>query len=867
MAFALLAAASLGLALSGRSAGTLSRPPAVADSRQRPDLISAKDENIPAPTLTPAEALRTFKVQPGFRVELVAAEPLISAPVAMSFDGDGRLWVVEMPTYMPDVLGTNELTPANRIVVLDDTDGDGTMDRATPFLEGLVLPRAVLPCFGGALVIAPPNILFCKDNDGDGKADETRVLLEGIGGRDNPEHAPNGLIWGMDNWISFSQHTQRLKFDGQKVITEATPGHGQWGVTMDDTGRLYYTPNSDTLRGDIFPKQYASRNLNQRTVAGMNEKVGLDLAVWPARVSGVNRGYLPNFLRSNRRLANVTAACSPSIYRGTAFPQDFWGDAFVCEPSGNLVKRLTMHEYNGVLVGTNTYHGDEFLTSTDERFRPVASCVGPDGALYLADMYRGVIQHRVFLTPFLKEHIAKHELDAPLNCGRIYRVVADKSTPDTRAEPKNHVNARPTISTMSDTDLVGLLSHPEGWWRDTAQRTLVQRRATTVAPLLRKLAVDSSDFRSRLHALWTLDGLDVSEASDAHRAISDPHPAVRAAGLRVGEHWIGNLDTLDRMIDAASDAERVVRIQAALSVSRSGDSRAMLKMVDLLRDEGDDSYIRSAVLTGIMDREPLVLAALRRDGAWPASRGDRAVLVELVDCGLRSASSEVRTRTLQQVSEDAEKNPQRAERIMQRVRDELRIGKEGSRVLSLSREPTDWLRTIEGASASRDRATEDAGASMRTITGFLDWPGRPTEGLPALVRALTAEEQSQFERGAKLYAACAGCHGADGRGTAAQIPPLAGSPRVLGPADRLTKILLHGLEGKIENGDVVYDGAMPAAPMRSDDELAAVMTYLRRGWGNTAEPVTAMVVAEVKAATAERTTPWKSSEIEGKSAK
>lgn len=851
VALACLALVSAGLAL--KTGGAAPR-----DGRE-----GIGDAGGVAAVLTPGEALRSLRVRPGFHVELVAAEPLVSAPVAMSFDGDGRLWVVEMRTYMPDVVGSNELAPDNRVVVLEDADGDGAMDTATPFLEGLVLPRAVLPCFGGALVIEPPNILFCKDNDGDGKADERRVLLGGIGGRDNPEHAPNGLVWGMDNWITFSQHTQRFMFDGEKVTAEAVPGHGQWGVTMDDVGRLYYTPNSDTLRGDLFPKQYAARNPDQHFVAGMNEKVGLDLAVWPARASGVNRGYLPNFLRSNRRLANVTAACAPTIYRGTAFPEEFWGDAFVCEPSGNLVKRLAMREYNGVPVGTNAYVGDEFLTSTDERFRPVASCVGPDGALYLADMYRGVIQHRVFLTPFLKEHIAERGLEAPLGYGRIYRVVADNAESlGTGVVPRERRRAR--FSSMPDADLVVLLQASDGWWRDTAQRTLVQRRAVGAASALRNVAANATDYRARLQSLWTLDGLDIAEPGDAHRAMADAHAAVRAAGLRVGERWIGNLDMLEKVVAAAADPDRIVRIQAALSVSRSRDSRAVRTLVDLLRGEGGDSFVRSAVVSGLVDREPEVLAALRRDDAWPGSRGDRAVLAELVDCGLRSASGEVRARVLDQVSEDAANHPRRAELVMDRVRGELRVGKESSRVLGLAREPRGWLRTIDTTSASRDRAVVKAGAAMRTVTGYLDWPGRPTEGLPTLVRALTKEEQVQFEQGAKLYVACVGCHGADGRGTAAQVPPLVGSPRVVGPADRLAKILLHGLEGKVESGGVVYEGAMPAAPMRSDEELAAVMTYVRRGWGNTGEPVSAKMVGEAKAVAGERKVPWKVGELEGK---
>ncbi len=836
-----------------------------ARDRARSNIASAVEASrVIEPALTAEESLRLLRVQPGFRVELVAAEPLISAPVAMCFDGGGRLWVVEMRTYMPDVAGADELAKENRIVVLEDNDGDGTMDTATPFLEGLVLPRAVLPCFGGALVIEPPNILFCKDTDGDGRADERRVLLGGVGGLESPEHAPNGMIWAMDNWIAFSQHTQRFRFDGEKVTTESTPGHGQWGVTMDDSGRLYYTPNSDTLRGDLFPKQYAARNPDQHNVAGMNEKIGVDLAVWPARVSGVNRGYLPNILRPNRRLANTTAACSPTIYRGTEFPEDCWGDAFVCEPAGNLVKRLTVREYNGVPVATNTYLGGEFLTSTDERFRPVASCVGPDGALYIADMYRGVIQHRVFITPYLKEHAVRRGLEAPLGCGRIYRIVADDRGPAGRVPDRARASVPPRFSSMSDGEIVGLLSHTDGWWRDMAQQTLVQRRAVGVAGALRSVAANASDYRTRLQALWTLDGLGVSEARDAYRAMSDEHPVVRTAGLRVAEHWIGDLETLGRVAALATDPERSVRIQAALSVSLSRDSRAMGTLAAMLRSDGGDPYMRSAVISGLVDREAEMLTALSEDATWPGSRADEAVLRELVDCGLRSLSGEVRARVFDGVSADMLVNQRRAALLLDRVKAELRVGKESSRVLSLAREPRGWMDTLAGFARSESgvMSRDSARLTMRTLTGYLDWPGRPKEGLPALVRAMTKDEQSRFEQGAKLYAACVGCHGVDGRGTAAQIPPLAGSPRVLGPADRLAKILLHGLEGKVESGGVVYDGAMPAAPMRSDEELAAVMTYLRRGWGNTGEPVSAKMVGEVKAGTGERKMPWKLSELE-----
>jgi hypothetical protein len=263
--------------------------------------------------------------------------------------------VVEMRGYMPDVEGSNELEPNGRIVVLTDEDHDGVFDRRTIFMEHLVLPRAVLPCHGGALVIAPPDLIFAKDTDDDGVADQRTVLASGLGGLDNPEHAPNGLLYGLDNWIHLSQHDAEYRFDGVTLRTRPTPGHGQWGITQDDQGRLYYAPNPEALRGDLYPKHYAARHPALADPPGINRLVSPDQTVWPAiPTPAVNRGYMENVLRPDGTLASHTAACSPHIYLSSLLP-GCAGDEFVCEPAAYMVRRLGIEQTPAGPVARNRY--------------------------------------------------------------------------------------------------------------------------------------------------------------------------------------------------------------------------------------------------------------------------------------------------------------------------------------------------------------------------------------------------------------------------------------------------------------------------------------------------------------------------------
>ena len=418
----------------------------------------------PAPALTVDEALETFVLPPGFRIEVVAADPLIFDPVAMQIGPDGRIWVVEMRGYMPNVDGEGEDAPIGTIAVLTDTNGDGRMDKRSEFASGLVLPRALTLVNDGVLVAAPPMLWHFRDTDGDEIADERTVVSKDYGNRKNPEHTANGLLWGNDNWIYSANHNERLRWNQGEWEHAPAPDRGQWGLTQDDSGRFFYNTNSNPLKVDLFPGEYLLRNPDLQQHHAINrELVPNDaLPLFPSRITpGVNRGY--KILDEDGYLRSMTAACGPVIYRGGLFPEAFYGDAFIAEPAANLIKRLKITPTDdGGLVGTNSYDHFEFLTSTDERFRPVNLYNGPDGGLYIVDMYRGILQHRIFVTSFLRAQIIERGLEVPIGMGRIYRILPDDTPP----------SETPSLHTASTTELIAALNRPDAWWRETAQRLI-----------------------------------------------------------------------------------------------------------------------------------------------------------------------------------------------------------------------------------------------------------------------------------------------------------------------------------------------------------------------------------------------------------
>ncbi len=236
---------------------------------------SCRDEG-PSPPKSPEEELTTFKIEPRLRVELVAAEPLVEDPVVITFDADGRLWVVEMRGFMPDIDGAGEGEPVGRVSVLEDRDGDGRMDVSTIYIDSLVLPRALAVIPGGALLAENQALWLTRDNDGDLRADEKILLDSTYAGGALVEHSGNGLWRGIDNWYYNAKSRLRYRFIDGEWRRDSTEFRGQWGISHDDAGRLYYNYNWSQLHADLVPPNYLSRNPNHKPTSGIDHGLTLD---------------------------------------------------------------------------------------------------------------------------------------------------------------------------------------------------------------------------------------------------------------------------------------------------------------------------------------------------------------------------------------------------------------------------------------------------------------------------------------------------------------------------------------------------------------------------------------------------------------
>ena len=825
-----------------------------------PPPVQQVSEN--SPVLTPEQALKTVVMPPGYHLELVASEPMVQDPVAIDFGPDGRLYVVEMPGFMPDESGKDSREPTGRIVVLEDTNNDGKMDKRTVFLDGLVLPRAVKVLERGVLVGEPPNLWLARDTDGDGKADTKEKLHDNYGRADgNLEHNANSLLWAMDNWIYTSEHDWYYRFKNGKFEAKPTLSRGQWGASQDDAGRIYRNWNEQPLFVDVIPASYFLRNPNVVRTRGAYEELiaRKDTATWPIRPTrGVNRGYREGVLRPDGSITSYSAAGSPVIFRGDQLPKEVQGNAFVTDCTGQLVHRLIISDDGtGRLSARDAYQQGEFVASTDERFRPVNLAGGPDGTLYIVDMYRGVVQDGQYQTDYLREYIKQHKLELPVGLGRIYRVVHET----TKRE------AVPTLNKESSAKLVETLSHPNGWRRDMAQQLLVERGDKTVAPALTDLALKASDYRTKLHALWALDGLDAIEAATVTQALSDAAPEVRAAALRLSERWLGDskhpLQTTALML--MDDSNWTVRRQLAATLGALPSAARLVPLTKLLAQLGSDQILLDAAISGIAGQEDVMLNQLL------AGKGsDDAITM------LTGAISKTR-------------NPAAAQKLLDLAADTKRDSKQRQAVLrgvDLGLSPSGRggggrPQTIAGGAAPipvfaggagrapavpplafpREPASlkallADSSAELATlakrISARVTWPGKPD--LPPEAPKLTAEEEKRFAAGREVYnQVCVACHQADGLGKEKIAPALVQSKYVTGSAPLALRILLSGKEGAV--------GLMPP-PALSDEQIAAVLTYLRREWGHAASPVTAAEVKEIRGMTVNRKVPWTEAELD-----
>ena len=565
---------------------------------------------------TPEEALASFHVRPGFRVELVAAEPVVVDPVAFDWGADGRLWVVEMRDYPLGLDGKGQ--PGGVIKVLEDTDGDGRYDKATIFLEGVAFPSSVMPWKKGALIAAAPDIFYAEDTDGDGKADVRKVLFTGFT-QGNQQHRVNGFEWGLDGWIyaangdsggrvksiatgkviSISGRDIRLRPDTGELETVSAPT--QFGRRRDDWGNWFGNNNPTWLWHVTVPEHYLRRNpqLAVKSVLHRLANYPDSTRVFPASTAMVR----PNQPWS---VNHVTSGCSPCPYRDDLFGPDFATSVFASEPVHNSVHREVL-ERDGSGFTSHRALGEEqseFLSSTDNWFRPVTLKTGPDGALYIADMYRFVIEHPEWISPEMQ---ARVDLRAGTDKGRIYRVVPE-------GRPGRRI---PNLAAMSSTDLVVAMNSPNGWQRDTAQRLLVERNELTVTDALTRLLTVTHIPQVRLQALSTLGLLRALTGELVVAALADPHPAVRVEALRQSEALAGKDGIVfNAVLAGASDSDAAVRLQAAFSLGGWPAAQVEPFLRELAARSDADDLLRVAIMSSLTP-ESALFVEMKRNAPIP----------------------------------------------------------------------------------------------------------------------------------------------------------------------------------------------------------------------------------------------------------
>jgi len=513
--------------------------------------------------LNPEESMKSFNLPAGYHLELVASEPMIKEPVAIAWDGNARMYVAEMLTYMQDADATGEQQPISRISLLEDTNNDGKMDKSTVFIDKLLLPRMIL-CVNNELFVNETNTINIhayKDTDGDGKADQKRTLYEKNDYRmtdSNMEHQRSGLDWNIDNYLYLTYDPIRFRFkDGILKPDSIHSGlGGQWGVTHDNYGRLFLTvagSENPFARGQMNPS-YGALDLPDQANNEFRQ-------VWPIIATPDVQGGLPR-LRPDSTLNVFTGACGQSIYRGNTYPKDFAGDYLICEPVARMIRRAKVINLNGKIIVQNAYYKQEFIASSDMNFRPVNSYTGPDGNLYIVDMHRGIIQQGNWTRKgsFLRGKIDARGLAKNVGHGRIYRLVYDGFK-----QPE-----KPAMLTESASKLVTYLDHPNGWWRDNAQKQIILLNDKSVVPTLKQIVRGEQATLSakpshlgRLHALWTLEGLDAIDRDVLNVALKDEHAQIRKAAIILSEPSLkkNDTETIASVTALKNDPSQDVRLQ------------------------------------------------------------------------------------------------------------------------------------------------------------------------------------------------------------------------------------------------------------------------------------------------------------------
>lgn len=632
--------------------------------------LSAALADDPLPRRPPTEASRaldTFRLQQGFRLELLAAEPLVTDPVAMVYDEDGRAFVVEMNDYpftdpaLDRAWEDQPSEPLGRVRLLEDDDGDGVFDRSTVFAEGLSWPTGIACWKGGVFVTATPDVWYLKDTDGDRMADVREQVFTGFR-KYNVQAVINNLQWGLDHQLYAAGSSNGgaierrggegrpialgrndFRFDPKTGAFQVLSGGARFGNTFDDWGNRFICNIRNPVQHIVFDDQYLAHNPAVAVPSLVHDVADAGDAVpvyrispaepWrelnAARLAAENRAGTP---RSEMYAVGfVTSAAGATVYRGGAYPQDDAGNVFVGEVAGNLVIRYRLVPDGVTFRAVRTDEDEEFLASTDNWFRPVNFVNAPDGTLHLLDMYRETIEHPWSIPDDIK---AQLDLTSGRDRGRIYRLVppqyADGYTPP----------PQPRLSQAATSELVALLESPHAWWRETAQRLIHERQDTAAVPLLRKLLLQSPSPQARLHALYALDGLNAITAADALAAMADGAAPLREHGIRLAEPLIrrnASASALHQAVRAlANDEQPRVRMQAILTIGGFDVAdRPRDALERLVVTHADDFWLRTAALLALPPDGALpLLLQLLDDASQPDAAGIRDLLRQLLPIAL-----------------------------------------------------------------------------------------------------------------------------------------------------------------------------------------------------------------------------------------
>ncbi len=567
--------------------------------------------------LSPEAALAAFQLEPGLRIELVAAEPLVVDPVAFAFDENRRLYVVENRGY-PDPLDGKKAPPEGRIALLEDTNGDGRYDRRTEFATGLSYPNGILLWKGGVFVTCAPDIYYLKDTNGDGVADERRVVLTGFDatktaqirvshptlGLDGKIYVTSGLNGGK---VTSPEHPERPavtfspadgRFDPESLTFENTGGRSQFGLTFDAFGRRFGSTNRQPVLQMIMEPSYLRRNPHLAFADTVQEvsKVQAEAKVYPISRASVSADYIPK-LMSDPHSGTFTSACGLLVFGGTGLSPEHTGNVFICEPAQNLVQRQVMRPDGASFRSEPPYKGREFLASTDVWFRPVFLGEGPDGALYVADMHRREIDHPQYVP---EETRPKLNFDGGKSAGRIYRIV------------KGPRGATPAPG-FTVADLCRSLESPYVWWRERGRRLLLERGDPAAVPLLEKCAADAALPESRTIALWILRDLGRLSTASILTALRDSTAGVREQGVTLAAEFLPRTPELVvPLLASGDDSDARVRFLAALALGSMEDPRAVGKLAAIAVRDGEDRWARAAVLSGVGTRLAAFFEALGR---------------------------------------------------------------------------------------------------------------------------------------------------------------------------------------------------------------------------------------------------------------